>query len=314
VRKNRRKQQPGLERRGKRLSIGVARFQQAPLAFVRSLALRLVTCFVGSAGSARSLALWLVLVTSLGGGIGISWPWLRTHIIHHPYFALGEIQVNAGQRLTPEEVISWSGVVKGMSLWEISPTEVEERLATHPWIRTAHVQRKLPQCLAMTVIERQPVAILADGPFTYLDGAGETIARLTNVDDQDFPYVTGTLAAPDTAGMVKQIPEILALIRQSGWPDPVSEVHIGLTGRFNVFLTGQQITIVLTRERWQEQIPHLATVLRLWLNQRNQPALMDARFAGQIIVRPWQGSKKVERWRRGGAQERRSREAGEQRL
>lgn len=257
-----------------------------------------------------------VLVAGLGGGIDTGWLWLRAYITHHPYFALGEIQVNTGQRLTPEEVISWSRVAEGMSLWEVSPTEIEERLKTHPWIRAAHVQRKLPQRLAITVVERQPVAILAGGPFTYLDETGETIAKLTSTDDWDFPYVTApiTSVTPSTAGVVEQVPEMLAIIRQSGWPDPVSEVHIDQAGGFSLSLTGHRITIVLAKEGWQEQIPHLAAVLRLWHNQGSQPALMDARFAGQIIVRPWQGSKGVEVWRGGGAQERRSRGAGERRI
>ncbi|MBI3304133.1 MAG: FtsQ-type POTRA domain-containing protein [Deltaproteobacteria bacterium] len=234
-----------------------------------------------------------VLVVSLGGGIDTSWPWLRAYVIHHPYFTLSEIKVNTGQHLIPEEVISWSGVAKGMSLWKISSTEVEERLKTHPWIRTAHVQRSLPQYLTITVIERQPVAILADGPLTYLDETGEVITRLTDTDDRDLPYVTGpaTSVTPDAAGVVRQIPEMLALIRQSGWPEPVSEVHINQAEGFSFFLTGHQINIALTKERWQEQIPHLAAVLRLWHSQGGRPALMDARFAGQVVVRPRQGSR-----------------------
>jgi hypothetical protein len=242
------------------------------------------------------------------------WPWLRAYIIHHPYFALGEIRVSTGQRLTPKEVIYWSRVLKGTSLWEVSPTEVEQRLVTHPWIRAAYVQRKLPQSLAITVIERQPVAILADGSFTYLDETGETIARLTDTDNWDFPYVAGTLAVLGTAEVVKQVPEMLALIRQSAWPDPVSEVHIDLAGELSLFLSGHQITIILAREGWQEQIPHLAAVLRRWHNQESPPALMDARFVGQIIVRPWQRNKGVEVWRGRGAQEQRSRGAGERRI
>ncbi len=254
------------------------------------------------------------LVAGLAAGLGIGWPWLHTYIIHHSYFALGEILVNTDQRLTPQEVIAWSGLVKGTSLWKISPPEVEKRLVTHPWIRVAHVQRKLPQGLVITVIERQPVAILTDSSFAYLDETGETIARLTRTDDWDFPYVAGTLAVPGTAEVVRQIPEMLAFIRQAGWPAPVSEVHIDQAGGLNFFLTGCQITIVLTRERWQEQIPHLAAVLRLWHNQESQPVLIDARFVGQIIVRPWQRSKEVEGRGGRGAQDQRSRVAGERRI
>lgn len=232
------------------------------------------------------------LVVGLGGGIDTSWPWLRAYVVHHPYFTLSEIKVNIGQHLLAEEVISWGGVARGMSLWKISPTEVEERLKTHPWIRTAHVQRSLPQHLTITVIERQPVAILANGPLTYLDETGEIITSLTDTDNRDLPYVTGPITSVtlDTAGLVRQIPKMLALVQQSGWPDPVSEVHKNQAGGFSLFLTGHQINIVLNEEGWQEQIPRLAAVLRLWHNQGGRPALMDARFAGQIIVRPRQRS------------------------
>ncbi len=213
-------------------------------------------------------------------------PKLYTYTIHHPYFALEEIEIQSGPRLNPKQVQTLGGIEQGRSLWTLSPGTLVDRLRAHPWISEVRVKRKFPRRLEITVVERTPVAILAADSLSYVDPTGRVLPRLKNQDDRDLPYITGLPSPPKREEALQQALALLNLIQRSRWPDQVSEVHRNQLGGWSIFLNHKRITILLPQAGWQDSIPRLAAVLRHWLQQGGPPALMDARFAGQVVVRP----------------------------
>jgi hypothetical protein len=59
----------------------------------------------------------------------------------------------------------------------VSLQGVRRRLSSHPWVASVELRRELPDRLRVSVVERQPVALLAGkGGLVFLDGEGLPIA------------------------------------------------------------------------------------------------------------------------------------------
>jgi hypothetical protein len=96
---------------------------------------------------------------------------------------LHAICVLGAGRLSAEEIAQRTKLVRGTSLLEISPHEIEDRLRTDPWIRKAHVMRLLPGRLLVQVAFREPVARVtqtspAEGTaVVFVDAEGRAVVQ-----------------------------------------------------------------------------------------------------------------------------------------
>jgi len=196
--------------------------------------------------------------------------------------------VDSEGRFSAEEVRAWSGLAVGMSLWEIEPAAVEARLRAQPWIHSAQVRREFPQQVYVTVTARRPVAIVLPPSVLYLDDTGACFAGHTHSEEKDLPYVTGFAGTPlDTPAArtaLAGVPTVLSLARL--WQEPLSEIHWDRQRGYTVFLERRRVTIWLGRETAPEKFTQVGTVLAAWPAD-GPAAFFDARFANQIVVRPY---------------------------
>ena len=227
----------------------------------------------------------------LGGVVSLvdtGWSNLSYYAARHPYFTVGEILVDAGGRFTSEEVQTWAGLTPGMNLWEIDPAQVEARLRSQPWVRAAQVRREFPQRVHMTVSARQPVAILRGDPLMYVDGSGACFGLQRAGDLLDLPYVGGlagvALDSPTARTALTGIVQVLTLARL--WQEAVSEIHWDQQQGYTLFLARRRVTVHLGWETAPEKFTHVGKVLETWPLD-GPPTLFDARFANQVVARPY---------------------------
>lgn len=229
-----------------------------------------------------------LLVIGLGGVLHAGWPRLSRYAIRHPYFSVQDIVVDSDGRFSPEEVRTWSGLALGMSLWEIEPAAVEARLCAQPWIHSAQVRREFPQQVHVTVTARRPVAIVLQPSLLYLDDTGAPFAGHTHSEEKDLPYVTGFAGIPlDTLAArtaLAGVSTLLSLARL--WQEPLSEIHWDPQRGYTVFLERRRVAICFGRETTPEKFMQVGMVLAAWPVE-GPAALFDARFANQIVVRPY---------------------------
>lgn len=235
---------------------------------------------------------WYVGAVLLVGGAGslveTGWSHLTWYAAHHPYFTASEIVIDAGERFSAEEVQMWAGLTPGMNLWDIDPAQVETRLLAQPWVRTAQVRREFPQRVHIAVSARQPVAIVRGDPFLYLDESGACFALERGDDPLDLPYVGGltglSLDSPTARTALAGIVQMLSLARL--WPDGVSEIHWDQQQGYTLFLARRRATVHLGWETAPENFAHVGKVLDGWPVD-GPPTLFDARFANQVVARPY---------------------------
>ncbi len=220
----------------------------------------------------------------------IGWMIVSQYIQQHPYFAISDIDVELepGALFSPEEIVAWSGVTRGMNLWTVASEQVSARLLAVPGIRDVEVRREFPQRVVFQVRSRHPLAVVAQPSVTYLDKDGVWFTAQTQKKELDLPYVTGfSKEALDTVAAGTALVGTVALLSLAAklWADPLSEIRWDQKDGYTVFFARRHITVRLGWETAPEKFVQVATVLAQWPVD-GPPALFDARFLGQVIVRP----------------------------
>jgi hypothetical protein len=232
------------------------------------------------------LALFAVSVYAPQG-----WRLLSRYVQQHPYFSITtiDVELDAGSLFSQDEIVTWSGIMRGMNLWTVDPEQVRTRLLTYKGIRDVEVRREFPQRVVVRIQTRHPIAVVAHPSLTYLDKDGVWFTATAQRKELDLPYVTGfatgeldTVAAQTAlTGAVS----LLSLAKQF-WAEPVSEVLWDQKAGYTVFLSRRHLAIRLGWETAPEKFTQVKTVLTHW-PVAGPPALLDARFMNQVVVRPF---------------------------
>jgi cell division protein FtsQ len=183
-------------------------------------------------------------LAGLGTGAMFAARWLRTS----PRFALRTIDVTGNSRVATSALLRRAGIAAGANLFSVPIRATEARLRSDPWIAEAEVRRRLPDGLAIHVVERQPAAlVLAAGAAAgstagatglYLADAAGHVFKRAAVDAGEgagLPVVSGLerhLFADEpelAAQLVRRALDLAAAWRAKDRP-PLGEVHVGKDG------------------------------------------------------------------------------------
>ncbi|MCB1563142.1 MAG: FtsQ-type POTRA domain-containing protein [Alphaproteobacteria bacterium] len=123
-------------------------------------------------------------------------------------FTVKDVLIEGRTYSDPETIKALVNVRKGDPLFAFDPAEAKALIEKISWIRSAHVERRLPGTIYIRVQERKPLALWQkDGKLRLLDGRGEVIVsgdmeRFENLvivigDDapQNAPALLSDLAA-----------------------------------------------------------------------------------------------------------------------
>ncbi|MBC7386754.1 MAG: FtsQ-type POTRA domain-containing protein [Cryobacterium sp.] len=77
------------------------------------------------------------------------------------------------------------------NLFSLKLSGIEQRLLSHPWIKGVTISKRFPQTVAISVVFREPIAILQNsvGALYYLDSDGTAFAPLNLKSNSDFPVL-----------------------------------------------------------------------------------------------------------------------------
>ena len=230
---------------------------------------------------------WALFVL-LSVGFGVGWPLLTGYAAHHPYFTVQEVLVDENGGFSQDDLLEWGGLTIGMSMWDVDSEQVAQRLLSHSWLRSAHVHRDFPQRVRLAVSARRPVAIVLHEGLRYLDESGTCFLRPERSSVVDLPYVSGFAGASlETPPARVALDGVLRLLSLSHlWREPLSEISWDARFGYSLFLEGRRVTIHLGWETTPEKFTQIGKVLAEWTADA-PAAVLDARFADQIIVRPY---------------------------
>lgn len=253
------------------------------------------------------LVKWLLPFVAASGIVALP-TGLVTWTMTSPRFALAEVTVVTGEKVSEEWVRGSLRPLLGENLPLLSLTTVEGLLLRHAWIHGADLRKDLPSGLAVHVREKKAVALLrAEQDLYYLDEEGVHIERFDPLaGSADLLLISqgralAEEASPEAAGPAEKQASGTARLRAAvRLADEIEEIHRSWsTGLSEIEILGEQDFRIYTEmpfpllvragiledkaRRLEEMLPHIA-------ERFGTVAAIDLRFARRIIVQPSVGT------------------------
>jgi POTRA domain, FtsQ-type/Cell division protein FtsQ len=148
-----------------------------------------------------------------------------------PIFAVRSIEISGVHGAAAAHVRAALAPLEGKSLLALHGSDVEDRLAAVPDVRSATYDRAFPNTLRVVVVPERPVAVIRQGAGAWLVSArGRVLRSLPRGTERALPRIwlprtadvqVGATVAPDEGG---QEAAALAIARRVGFRGPVRDV------------------------------------------------------------------------------------------
>jgi cell division protein FtsQ len=239
----------------------------------------------------KSRADWLRYLYVSGLAVAVAafgWGLYRVVVFAHNTESLEirSIQVTGERRVTESEILARAGFTPGTNALRVSLEDTRHAVEQILWVRHATVQRVWPNQLAITVVERDPVALARiDGEIYQVDIDGVTLS-VDTWTNTNFPILDGLKlgdAEADIADNAVKIGIYRETLETLG-ENQLSEVHVSEAGDVSVVPVDDPVMVDLGiedhRDRW-DRYQSLKTQIR-----EDYPTALriDLRFRDQIII------------------------------
>ena len=133
---------------------------------------------------------WRVAALAAVVALVVSIPWWVPPLLSRmAFFRVRKVEIEGARYLAPDEVLGKLALDTTMSVWDdLDP--LESRVAGHPQVRAARIDRRLPGTLVIHIDENLPVALVpAASGFQAIDAAGRTLPIDPSRTVVDLPIV-----------------------------------------------------------------------------------------------------------------------------
>ena len=101
-----------------------------------------------------------------------------------PIFEIRTVIVEGNSRLTAEEIHAAAAVPKGTNIFRVRMQNIEERVLTLPYVKTAKVNRRFPDKVRIAISEREEAAaIKSGGGYAVIDDTGRVLRLSLEKED-----------------------------------------------------------------------------------------------------------------------------------
>ncbi len=193
--------------------------------------------------------------------------------------AVGDVQVEGRERASRDAVLAALGVGRGTPILAVDPAAAKRRLEAIAWVRSASVERRLPDALYIRLVERQPLAFWQrQGKLELVDRDGVVVPS----DRLDSFGALIVLVGPDAPQAGAALLDMLATEPDLA-PHVAAAVRIG-GRRWNLRLDSG-IDIALPEEDPGAAWHRLAGLERSEGILERDIELVDMRLADRLVVR-----------------------------
>lgn len=203
-------------------------------------------------------------------------------------FRVDNVLVLGRQETPRDELLKAVRLARGAPILAFDPDAAKERVEALPWVKSASVQRRLPDTIFLRVVERRPLAVWQhQGHFALIDYDGHVIpdGKL-----ERFPHlllVVGEDAPTHTARLLETLwnqPELMARVKAA--------VRVG-GRRWNVRLDNG-IDVRLPEENTGSAWNRLADYERTHHVLAKDVGVLDLRLPDRLIVQKARQSEGLE--------------------
>ncbi len=219
--------------------------------------------------------------------------WIYVHLLGDSYFRVKEVEVEGGQKIPKETLLSLTAVEGMPNLFSVELKEVVKRLESHPWIERVQVKKVFPNKILIQVEEKKPMAIIQLGELYYIDNQGEIFSPVGERDEYNYPYLTGLTRQSlekdpaEAKRLINKALELLRIVRQGKIPplEEISEIHMEKAFGIHCFTKSEGVEVKLGWEEFGEKLKRLSLI---WSDLRKKgcsAASIDCSDLRRVVVK-----------------------------
>lgn len=194
-------------------------------------------------------------------------------------FKVNEILVVGRSETRQKDLLAAVRLVRGAPILAFDLEAAQKRIKSLPWIKSATVERMLPDTVLLTVVERKPMAMWQhQGVFALIDTDGEVILKTGLERFSDLLVVVGGDAPKHAAELLKDLatePQLMTMVKAA--------VRVG-GRRWNLRLKGD-IDVRLPEENAAGAWTRLAEYEKNHQVLERDVRILDLRLPDRLIVR-----------------------------
>jgi cell division protein FtsQ len=192
---------------------------------------------------------------------------------------VADVKVEGREMTERETIMTALGIRSGAPILAMSPRRAKEQLEALPWVRSAVVERRLPDTLYVRLVERKPLALWQHGgKLDLIDTSGATIP-VTRLDRfAKLPMVVGDHAASHAAALLEMLatePDLAARVSAA--------IRVG-DRRWNL-LIDNSIDVLLPADGPAAAWAQLARLERSSAILKRDVRTVDVRLPDRLVVR-----------------------------
>src|SRR5450631_93233 len=235
------------------------------------------------------IALGLSGIALIYGVLFVAWRALGSAT----FFRVKSVEVSSCKRLSRDEILAMAGVEPGRDLLRMNLKRMGEQIAQNPWVETVRIRRYYPDGLSISIVEREPLAVVNMGFFYYLDKKATVFKVLNQGDRLDYPVVTGFSEedlSSDPAGTKEALQatcELLKILREKGAfiLADVSEIHYDKGYGFTLFTASGGLPVKIGSGDFSGKIERFAKIYQELMAQRPTLHYIDLDYNDKISVK-----------------------------
>lgn len=226
-------------------------------------------------GARRALPYLLAGIVALGLPYGIFHAYL--HVVSSPSWDVQTIEVKGNAWSKQPDLVQHAELMRGVNIFDVDLANAAQRLESHPWVKTATVERDLPDTLKITITEHEPVALIVDDQgMALVDAQGTPFKSLEQGDPIDalvarFHIISGSdrarldSAHPDyetERGHLKEAYAALSTYYSLSLEDQaqLSEIHVDPVVGISFVLEQGGVEVRLGWGRYTERLTRFSKV------------------------------------------------------
>lgn len=230
-----------------------------------------------------TLTQWILgigLLLAVSFAILLAYRWVTAH----EFFALANLSIEGGKRLSAEEIAAMGGVGEGDNVLGINIADVQRRIAASEWVESVSVTRILPDGLTIEIREREPAFLTRrDEQLYYADINGQPIAAVGVDKFISLPL----LEKEDGVAVGPGVRQLLEEVSRNALPFGMSQIawlRQDSAEQFSLFLEKPRVLVQLDGTDLRAT---LACLVKLWADLEGRGELDRAALMFVTPERAW---------------------------
>jgi len=194
-------------------------------------------------------------------------------------FRIENVEVVGREQTDPKALLAAAGLRRGDPIMAFNPEAARQRIESLSWVASAAVERRLPDTVAITIVERKPIALWQhNDKFALIDAKGDDLGPVANESASSLPLIVGGDAPSHASALLSMLathPDLAKRVQASNW--------IG-SRRWDLKMDNG-IEVKLPEDGVAEALQQLADAEASSRILERDVAIIDLRLAGKMIVR-----------------------------